>query len=170
MSIEAIKQMVHELEYVLDCINNNIIPFDGDDFHEALRLGRQALAQSDQEPDDLTIAYMTGFHAGKNTPQRKPEQEFFVVKHYSADERPTIKGNGFDGLEVGTDREDAEKFIAWVNARISTPPKREWVGLTGPEVVEAYRSVSDKEWAIGGLDDARVFFCAIEAKLREKNT
>jgi hypothetical protein len=54
----------------------------------------------------------------------KPEQEFFVVKHYSADERPTIKGNGFDGLEVGTDREDAEEFIAWVNARISTPPQR----------------------------------------------
>ena len=53
----------------------------------------------------------------------QPEQEFFVVKHYSADERPTIKGNGFDGLEVGTDREDAEKFIKWVNARISTPPQ-----------------------------------------------
>ena len=29
----------------------------------------------EQEPDDLTIAYMAGFHAGKNTPQRKPEQE-----------------------------------------------------------------------------------------------
>ena len=48
--------------------------------------------------------------------------------------------------------------------------QREWVGLTGLEVVEAYRSVSDKEWAIGGLDYARVFFCAIEAKLKEKNT
>lgn len=47
---------------------------------------------------------------------------------------------------------------------------REWVGLTGPEVDEAYLSVSDKEWAIGGLTDARVFFCAIEAKLKEKNT
>ena len=47
--------------------------------------------------------------------------------------------------------------------------KKEWVGLTGPEVDAAYKSVSDKEWAIGGLTDARVFFCAIEAKLREKN-
>jgi len=52
----------------------------------------------------------------------------------------------------------------------SAPPRREWVGLTGPEVDEAYGLVSDKEWAIGGLDDARVFFCAIEAKLKEKNT
>ena len=48
-------------------------------------------------------------------------------------------------------------------------PPKEWVGLTGPEVDEAYRSVSDKEWAIGGLADARVFFCAIEAKLKQKN-
>lgn len=52
----------------------------------------------------------------------------------------------------------------------TTPPQRKWVGLTGPEVVEAYRSVSEKEWAIGGLDDARVFFGAIEFKLWEKNT
>ena len=44
-----------------------------------------------------------------------------------------------------------------------------WVGLTGPEVDEAYGLVSDKEWAIGGLADARIFFCAIEAKLKEKN-
>ena len=48
--------------------------------------------------------------------------------------------------------------------------KQEWVGLTGLEVEEAYCSVSDKEWAIGGLTDARVFFCAIEAKLKDKNT
>jgi len=65
MSIEAIKQMVHELEYVLDCINNDEIPFDGDDFHEALRLGRQAIAAERQEPDELTIAYMSGFFDGK---------------------------------------------------------------------------------------------------------
>ena len=51
MSIEAMKLMVHELEYVLDCINKDKIPFDGDDFHEALRLGRQAIEQAEkQEP------------------------------------------------------------------------------------------------------------------------
>lgn len=41
--------------------------------------------------------------------------EQFVVKHYSDDERPIIKGNGFDGWEVGTSREDAEEFIDFVN-------------------------------------------------------
>jgi len=46
---EAIKLMLHEMEYVLDCINNHVVPFDGDDFHEALRLGRQAIAQAENQ-------------------------------------------------------------------------------------------------------------------------
>lgn len=45
--------------------------------------------------------------------------ELFVVKHYAGDERPTIKGNGFDGLEVGKDREEAEAFVAFINAAIA---------------------------------------------------
>jgi hypothetical protein len=59
--------------------------------------------------------------------------------------------------------------LAEATVKNSLTVQRPWVGLTGPEVDEAYKSVSDKEWAIGGLADARVFFCAIEAKLREKN-
>ena len=47
--IEAMKQMVSELEYVLDCINKNKMPFDGDDFHEALRLGRKAIAEAEKQ-------------------------------------------------------------------------------------------------------------------------
>ena len=42
----------------------------------------------------------------------------FIVKHYSSDERPIIKGNGFDGLEVGESREEAQEFIAFVNKLI----------------------------------------------------
>lgn len=48
-----------------------------------------------------------------------PHPELFVVRHYSADERPTIKGNGFDGLEVGESREDAEEFVAWLNDKFA---------------------------------------------------
>jgi len=36
---------------------------------------KEALAQSDQEPDDLTIAYMAGFYDGKNKYAPQPEQE-----------------------------------------------------------------------------------------------
>jgi len=45
--------------------------------------------------------------------------EKFIVKRYSSDERPIIKGNGFDGLVVGDDREEAEEFIAFVNNLIT---------------------------------------------------
>jgi hypothetical protein len=55
----------------------------------------------------------------RNAPA-KPAPHPFVVKHYIYEDRPTIKGNGFDGLEIGVDRKDAEEFIEWVNARIST--------------------------------------------------
>lgn len=44
--------------------------------------------------------------------------EQFVVKHYSEDERPSIKGNGFDGLELGKERDEAENFIRFVNRLI----------------------------------------------------
>jgi hypothetical protein len=45
----------------------------------------------------------------------KPVVDPFVVKHYTGSDRPIIKGNGFDGLEVGETREEAEEFIAFVN-------------------------------------------------------
>lgn len=41
--------------------------------------------------------------------------EKFVVKHYSNDAHPSIKGNGFDGLVIGNYREEAEEFINFVN-------------------------------------------------------
>jgi len=49
---------------------------------------------------------------------KKLEIEHFVVKHYTAEEGPVIKGNGFDGLRIGEDREEAEDFVKWVNARL----------------------------------------------------
>lgn len=45
--------------------------------------------------------------------------EPFSIKHYSADERPIIKGNGFDGLEIGRNRDEAMEFVAFVNALIT---------------------------------------------------
>lgn len=52
-----------------------------------------------------------------------PEQKYlrsepFSVKFYSGDERPTLKGNGFDGLEIGETREEAESFVKWLNDRL----------------------------------------------------
>jgi hypothetical protein len=61
----------------------------------------------------------------KESPAAPPEP--FVVRCYSADDRPSVKGNGFDGLEIGEYREEAEEFISWVNARLSQ------VTLASPE-------------------------------------
>lgn len=38
----------------------------------------------------------------------------FIIKQYE-NEKPIIKGNGFDGLEIGDDRQEAEEFISFVN-------------------------------------------------------
>lgn len=64
---------------------------------------RAALAES--KPEGPTMFKPDGVHP-------------FVVRHYTDDERPSIKGNGFDGLEIGEDRQEAEEFIAWINARL----------------------------------------------------
>lgn len=40
----------------------------------------------------------------------------FVVRHYTEDDGPTFKGNGFDGIRVGDDREEAQQFADYINA------------------------------------------------------
>jgi hypothetical protein len=60
--------------------------------------------------------------------------------------------------------EQAEKFgkenPRWsVTPLCTAPPKREWVGLTAEEVWECYKENGNK-----------LFYLAIEAKLKEKNT
>ena len=54
-----------------------------------------------------------------NLEQGVQQMQPFVVRHYTEDERPTIKGNGFDGLEIGEDREEAEAFVAWINEKLA---------------------------------------------------
>lgn len=102
---------------------------------------RAALAEPEQSPED--VGYVPLSADGRRVfidgvgevpldfgalaePEPEPESvaEPFVVRHYIGDERPIIKGNGFDGLEVGLYRDEAEQFVSWINARIATPPAR----------------------------------------------
>jgi hypothetical protein len=48
MSKKAMKLALEELRYVLDCINKDKIPFDGDDFHETIKALEEALAKQEQ--------------------------------------------------------------------------------------------------------------------------
>ena len=61
----------------LDCICSPLHVREIEKVGNAMKAIKEALAQPEQESDDLTIAYMSGFHAGKNkdAPQPKPEQE-----------------------------------------------------------------------------------------------
>jgi hypothetical protein len=52
----------------------------------------------------------------------KPALEPFVVRHYTEDSNPTIKGNGFDGLVLGEDLTEAEEFVNWVNTALNLNP------------------------------------------------
>ena len=51
---EALQALMTEMKYVLCCINLDKMPFDGDDFHEALRLGEAALAQDEASDSSLS--------------------------------------------------------------------------------------------------------------------
>lgn len=60
-----------------------------------------------------------GYVPQPRDPKLRSAIEPFVVKFYVGDDCPTIKGNGFDGLRIGDDREDAEEFVAWLNAMLA---------------------------------------------------
>ncbi len=49
--------------------------------------------------------------------------EPFCVKFYSEDPFPSLKGNGFDGLQIGKTREEAEEFVKWINEKLSLTSK-----------------------------------------------
>ena len=49
----------------------------------------------------------------------------------------------------------------------SLPPKRTWVGLTAKEIMVIGKPFEEKDRSI---QDWGLFACAIEAKLKEKNT
>ena len=86
---EALTALVNEMEYVLSCINADKVPFDGDDFHEALRLGKEALmsfqdgAQPEQGCDYCNHSLYAGTickNCGKVTSQ--PEHELTNLERH----------------------------------------------------------------------------------------
>jgi hypothetical protein len=121
----------------------------------------KALAQPEQESDDLTIAYMTGFHAGKNTPQRKPEQE--PVAWRSWNDKDTF---GFWDTQA-----EAESWcdLDFDSEPLYTipPPQRKWVGLTDEDKNNCLVSADPCECL--AKPESHQLMEDVEAKLREKN-
>ena len=117
----------------------------------------------EQESDDLTIAYMAGFHAGKNKDAPQPEQEP-VAMRYDYD------GYGWLYIDNGSGSNWREK-IKNAEPLFTAPPKREWIGLTEEERdhFEGLHLYAARNQVEAWIEGVPAFIDAIEAKLREKN-
>jgi hypothetical protein len=60
---------------------------------------KEVLAQPEQEPDDLTIAYMSGFHDGKNKDAPQREWVGLTDKEYEAMAEQYVTNYYFDTLK-----------------------------------------------------------------------
>jgi hypothetical protein len=119
---------------------------------EVINAIKEALAQSEQESDDLTIAYMSGFHDGKNKCTPQPEQEPVAMRY-------DFDGYGWLYIDNGSGSNWREK-IKNAEPLYTAPPQRKWVGLTVKEI----------EWCFYDANDARIVAArSIEAKLKQKN-
>ena len=64
---------------------------------------------------------------------------------------------------------DRIKHLESVIDRILQTRPSEWVELPEEDILAAYKMVSNKEWAIGGLYDATLFARILENKIKERN-
>jgi len=115
------------------------------DWGSGFQAKRQMAADKLQDESDmLTIAYLHGYEKGKRASLAQPAQEPDYWLGY--------------GLQAHT-----EKPFENATALYTTPPKREWVGLTDKEVFETMAESMNSK-----VLNQKVYE-AIEAKLRSKN-
>ena len=113
---------------------------------------REALAEQpaqEPDPDELTIAYMSGLHEGKKIGAKEGRNKLATWMMQCG----FATGHG-DTLEDLLDELDTE-----VEDRLAA---KEWVGLTDEEIMSLV--------PVTGHRPATTFARAIEAKLKEKNT
>ena len=149
----------------LDCICSPLHVREITKVGNAMKAIKETLAQSDQESDDLTIAYMIGFHDGKNKDalQRKPDQEPVAMRY-------DFDGYGWLYIDNGSGSNWKEK-IKNAEPLYTTPPKRKWVGLTEEERdhFEGLHLYAARNQVEAWIEGVPAFIDAIQAKLREKN-
>jgi hypothetical protein len=148
---------------------------------EAVNAIKEALAQSDQESDDLTIAYVSGFYDGKNkdAPQPKPEQEpvAWLESEPSTKNWPLhdLFANSWSNAYSSRWHVGSKKPDAPLGNRLTplylAPPQRKWVGLTDEErdLFEGLHLYAARNQVEAWIEGVPAFIDAIEAKLREKN-
>ena len=117
----------------------------------------------EQESDDLTIAYMAGFHAGKNKDAPQPEQEPVAMRF-------DFDGYGWLYIDNGSGSNWREK-IKNAEPLYTAPPQRTWIGLTEEERdhFEGLHLYAARNQVEAWIEGVPAFVDAIEAKLRGKN-
>ena len=161
----------------LDCICSPLHVREITKVGNAMKAIREALAQPEQESDDLTAAYLSGLHDGKNKYAPQPEPEPVTLQINSI---PPFKNPPNDVIDAAFHVSNWAQRNNWTKWRIgkccsvdyTAPPRREWIGLTEEERdhfegLHLYAARNQVEAWIEGLP---AFIDAIEAKLREKNT
>ena len=64
---------------------------------------------------------------------------------------------------------DRIKHLESVIDRILHTKQSDWTELPEEEILSAYKKVSSKEWALGGIYDATLFARILENKIKEIN-
>ena len=122
---------------------------------------KAALEQPAQEPDhgdELTIAYMSGVHRGKEL-AAQPAQEPMAWSSYEYDGIHHKPVAWMDRDGNFSDNNDHKCFP--IPLYTITHPPRPWVGLTVDERYECVHGDAEDSWDVAE---------AVEAKLKEKNT
>ena len=159
MSIEAMKQALEELQYVLDSSVNEDLPLHANNFNRTIKLLKQAIEQAEKQkpmliPNGFELVAVKGFD----------DLMYWL-------DRCGRKGH----LENCPDLIEPYEAFDYIPIHIPTNatqrPQREWVGLTDDEAIEVRVKCvnTPKELAHLEYGWAVNYARAIEAKLREKN-
>jgi hypothetical protein len=130
---------------------------------ETIELARQAgfrVGPSRDGPDDVWGVGANLERFAKLVEAKEREQILFAIKEVRGRSQEPVAWMvwGDDNVPSLTFKKPSDKYV--FDSLYTTPPQREWVGLTDEEAIQMYldcNSVSE-------------FFCAIDAKLKYKNT
>jgi hypothetical protein len=132
----------------LDCICSPLHVREITKVGNAMKAIKETLSQPEQESDDLTIAYMSGFHDGKNKNAPQPKQEPVAMRY-------DFDGYGWLYIDNGSGSNWREK-IKNAEPLYTTSPQRK------PLTDEQIEAIA-KNYALGNPTTPLHFARAIEA-------
>jgi hypothetical protein len=166
---QALQALIDEMEYVLSCINEDKIPFDGDDFHAALRLGKEALANQEEPLPPVEIgvdvtsdgASVVAFYRRQNAVMEMFYSQFHPLAKQEQGEPVAylVYDTGACSQYLAFDDELGDMDGCTIEP-LYTTPHRTWVGLNWSDLPNEWVGkpafMEGAKWADG--------------KLKEKNT